>query len=210
MANGITSPIPVLEWFIADADYNDDHRPTRPRTSSACGASPTTAGHRQRRGQHQGARSQTTPRSTGSSTRRSATTSIIRPGRAGRRVRHAGRLERHVSRSRDPVLGRLRASRRRQHQMFPVRTQRNAPSRASTPTWTPSTAPGATARATTTTSSSRPTPARSSTVPLVNVPVREEDPDTTTSRRSPRSSTASGLTGNAQRTTCWATPTSRR
>ena len=68
---------------------------------------------------------------------------------AGRRVRHAGRLDRQLARPSAAGLGLLRDGRRRQRRRC-SRSGRSATrrSKVSTPTWTSSTAPGATARAT--------------------------------------------------------------
>ena len=200
--HGISSPIPVIEWFIADADYNlMVNNPLEEIVRFGAIAydgqvidnvEMNIKGHASRQNPKVSWKFHT-PQG-------------LRPVDAGpahrprRRVRHAGRLGRQGARPRDPVVGRLPAGRDRAEppDVPDPRPSATARSRACTTSRTPTTAPGASAEgyddnqffeAETSAFSTRP----------VNVQFSKKSPDKTDF--APIAAFVAGvrLTGNAQR-----------
>ena len=129
VASGITSAIPVLEWFIADADYNADRRPTRQPTSTARRSSPTTArSSTTSQVNIRGASTQTAPKLNWKF-EMAKNHDLSLPGLVEPVDEFAMQADfsRRLARPGAAGVGHLRDGRRHVNtQMFPVRTQRNA------------------------------------------------------------------------------------
>ncbi len=180
--DGVTSAIPILRWFIADADYNAiTGSPTADIIRPAVLAYGTTV-YDNVSVNIRGQGSETTPSPTGSSRWRRTTTSTC-PGCWSSRstsspCRPTTATWRTAARSSasTPSSGPASSTPR----CSPSAPSATAPSRGSTTTSTCTTAPGASARATTTTSSSRPNiNAFDSTVPLANRRFEKKAPEDT-------------------------------